>query len=256
LRGLATVWRALHLANIAAPSEAIDSCRRAVADLRQSNAPQFLAEGLLLQSEILNRISDSDGALSSLAGARPLVEQAQDEWGLAVHDMLVAENLAAKGHLSEATQMARAGVNRCRDLGERWVIVEGLSLLASIEEANGELDSAFAAYQELVDRCHEAQISNFETLGLMRLGALRARQGDDAAAERLFGRAVLSSRRPAYTKAALIGRAAAAQRLGDLESCRRWLDDAMAVPDSIGHAPASAKAFIGLTWWAPVLRAN
>ena len=256
LRGLAAVWRSLHLANIAAPSKAVDPCRQAVADLRQSATPLLLAEGLLLQSEILNRIADTEGALSSLAEAHPLMAEAKDEWGLAVHDMLVAENLAAKGQFDEAMEMARAGVKGCRDLGERWVIVEGLSLLASIEEAHGDLDAAFAAYQELVDCSHEAQISNFETLGLMRLAALRARQGDDAAAERLFARAVLSSRRPAYTKAALIGRAAAAQRLGDLESCKRWLDEAMAVPDVAGRAPASAKAFIGLTWWAPVLRAD
>jgi predicted ATPase/DNA-binding SARP family transcriptional activator len=255
LRGLAAVWRSLHLANISAPSTALDACRRAVAELRRS-ATLFLAEGLLLQSEILNRVGDTDGALSSLAEARPLMAEAKDRWGLAVHDMLVAENLAAKGQFDEAMEMARAGVQGCRDLGERWVIVEGLSLLASIEEAHGDLDAAFAAYQELVDCSHEAQIPNFETLGLMRLAALRARQGDDAAAEQLFAGAVLTSRRPAYTKAALIGRAAAAQRLGDLAACKRWLDEAMAVPDVAGRAPASPKAFIGLTWWAPVLRAD
>jgi predicted ATPase/DNA-binding SARP family transcriptional activator len=256
LRGLAAVWRSLHMANISAPSRALDACREAVAELRGSASPLLLAEGLLLQSEILNRVGDTDGALSSLAEARPLMAEANDQWGLAVHDMLVAENLAAKGQFEEAMEMARSGVQGCRDLGERWVIVEGLSLLASIEEAHGDLDAAFAAYQELVDCSHEAQISNFETLGLMRLAALRARQGDDAAAERLFGSAVLTSRRPAYTKAALIGRAAAAQRLGDLEACKRWLDEAMAVPDVAGRAPASPKAFIGLTWWAPVLRAD
>jgi tetratricopeptide (TPR) repeat protein len=244
------------VANIAAPSTAVDPCRQAVADLRRSDAPRLLGEGLLLQSEILNRIADTEGALSSLAEAHQLLAEARDEWGLAVHDMLVAENLAAKGHFDEAMEMARAGVQGCRELGERWVIVEGLSLLASIEEAHGDLDAAFAAYQELVDCSHEAQISNFETLGLMRLAALRARQGDDAAAEQMFARAVRSSLRPAYTKAALIGRAAAAQRLGDLASCKRWLDEAMAVPDVPGRAPASAKAFIGLTWWAPVLRAD
>jgi predicted ATPase/DNA-binding SARP family transcriptional activator len=256
LRGLAAVWRSLHLANIAAPSTAVDPCRQAVADLRRSDAPLLLGEGLLLQSEILNRIADTEGALSCLTEAHQLLAEGKDEWGLAVHDMLVAENLAAKGQFEKAIEMARAGVKGCRDLGERWVIVEGLSLLASIEEAHGDLDAAVAAYQELVDCSHKAQISNFETLGLMRLAALRTRQGDDAAAEQLFARAVLGSRRPAYTKAALIGRAAAAQRLGDLESCKRWLDEAMAVPDVAGRAPASAKAFIGLTWWAPVLRAD
>jgi predicted ATPase len=255
-RGLAAVWRALHLANIASPSTAVDACRRAVADLRGSAAPVLLGEGLLLQSEILNRIGDTEGALSSLAEAHELLAEAKDEWGLAVHDMLMAENLAAMGQFDQAMEMARAGVKGCRDLGERWVIVEGLSLLASIEEAHGDLDAAFAAYEELVSCSHEAQISNFETLGLMRLAALRARQGDDAAAERLFARAAVNSRRPAYTKAALIGRAAAAQRLGDLESCKRWLNEAMAVPEVPGHGPASGKAFIGLTWWAPVLRAE
>jgi predicted ATPase/DNA-binding SARP family transcriptional activator len=256
LRGLAAVWRSLHLANISAPSEALDACRQAVADLRRSATPLLLAEGLLLQSEILNRVGDTDGALLCLAEARPLMTEAKDPWGLAVHDMLVAENLAAKGQFDEAIKMARAGVKGCRDLGERWVIVEGLSLLASIEEAHGDLDAAFAAYQELVDCSHEAQIPNFETLGLMRLAALRTRQGDDAAAERLFAGAVLTSRRPVYTKAALIGRAAAAQRLGDLAACKRWLDEAMAVPDVAGRAPASPRAFIGLTWWAPVPRAD
>jgi predicted ATPase/DNA-binding SARP family transcriptional activator len=256
LRGLAAVWRALHVANITAPSKAVESCAKAVAALRRSAAPLFLAEGLLLQSEILNRIGDTDGALSSLAEAHPLIVEEKDQWGLALHDMLVAENLAAMGRLDEAIQMARTGVDRCRELGERWIVVEGLSLLASIDEAHGDLEAAFTAYQELVDCAHEARISNFETVGLMRLAALRARQGDDGAAERLFAQAVMTSRRPTYTKAALIGRAAAAQRLGDLESCKRWLDEAMAVPDTAGRDPASATAFIGLTWWAPVLTAD
>jgi predicted ATPase/DNA-binding SARP family transcriptional activator len=256
LRDLAAVWRALHVANITAPSKAVESCAQAVAGLRQVGAPAFLAEGLLLHAEILNRIGDTGGALSCLAEAHPLIIDEKDQWGLALHDMLVAENLATIGRLDEAIQRARTGVERCRELGERWIVVEGLSLLASIEEAHGDLEAAFADYQELVDCAQEARISNFETVGLMRLAALRARQDDDGAAERLFARAVMTSRRPTYTKAALIGRAAAAQRLGDLESCKRWLDEAMSVPDAAGRDPATATAFIGLTWWAPVLRAD
>jgi predicted ATPase len=254
LRGLAGVWRALHIANTVGSANAILDCREAIGDLRRGGAAALLGEGLLLQSEILNRTGDIDGAVASLTEARVLLTESNDQWGLAVRDLLAGANAAAKGRLDEAGRVARIGVDRCRELGDRWVMVEGLSLLASFEEAQGDNDAAITAYAELVEISHEVGNPYLETLGLMREAALHARLGDDMTAERLFARAVGSSRRSTHTKAALIGRATAAQRLGDPVACKRWLDEATEVPDtdSVGHTPASTTAFIGLTWWAPV----
>ena len=50
--------------------------------------------------------------------------------------------------------------------------------------------------------------------------------------------------------AALIGRAGAARRLGDLDSCRRWLDEAKANYESVGLPGGSTPALIGLVWWS------
>jgi tetratricopeptide (TPR) repeat protein len=254
LRGLAAVWHALHLANTAGSAQAIEGCREAISDLRHSESPVLLGEGLLVLSEILNRTEDFDAATASLTEARSLLSEANDQWGLAVHDLLMGANLAAVDNLDGARQTARAGVDRCRSLGERWVIVEGLTLLGTIEDAILDLDAAAAAYAELVDGAHSARIPNLEALGLMRLAALRGRQGDDVAAEQLFGQAVATSRHSTYTKAALIGRAAAAQRLGDLVACKRWLDEATNVPDTATRSAGSTTAFIGLGWYAPIPR--
>jgi hypothetical protein len=84
---------------------------------------------------------------------------------------------------------------------------------------------------------------------LIRLGTLRARLGDDVAAEQTFAEAIATNTQLANT-AALLGRAGAVRRLGDLTTCRRWLDEAKSNYESAGLPGGSTPVLIGLFWWS------
>jgi hypothetical protein len=125
----------------------------------------------------------------------------------------------------------------------------GLGMLAGFQEAHGDLVSAAAAYEELIIVSRTSGMTHFESMWLIRLAALRARLGDDVAAEQVFADAI-ASRPQSVNAAALVGRAGAARRLGDLPSCRRWLDQAKAEYETVGFPGGSAAALIGLVWWS------
>jgi tetratricopeptide (TPR) repeat protein len=250
LRGCVRAWYALHTANVSGPLSALDTAREAVNELRLAEESVWLAEGLILLSEIYTRLGDFEAALGALAEARPLLGDRDDSWAIAVHDVLVAGNYGAMGRLDEAVRFARSGVDRYRSLGEPWAILEGLGLLAGIEEAQGGLETAAAVYEELVQKASTLGMVDYETLWKTRLAAIRARMGDDRCAERLFGEAVSSSRRPVATCTALIGRAGAIRRLGELEPCRQWLDQAESIAEAVEFWPGVAAALVGLAWWA------
>jgi hypothetical protein len=172
-----------------------------------------------------------------------------DAWDIATHDMFSARNLAAQGRAEEAEVKLRAGVEALRACGDHWMILYGLGMLAGLEESHGDFTAAAAAYEELVVACRAAGMAHFESMWLIRLAALQARLGDDVAAEQLFADAIATNSQLALT-AALIGRAGATRRLGDLNSCRRWLDEAKTRYEAGGLPGGSTPALIGLVWWA------
>ncbi len=98
--------------------------------------------------------------------------------------------------------------------------VDSLSILALIAEAQGDLDGASAACEALLERCRAAGQRGYVLFSLLRLAALRGRQGDDAAADGLYEEAIACSFDPSVSADAMVGQAAAARRLGDLARAR------------------------------------
>ena len=102
--------------------------------------------------------------------------------------------------------------------------VSALNAQASIAEASGDLDAAASAYELLLARCRETEQPLHEPLGVVALAALRARQGDDVAADRLYEEAIGRIFNPWLSADAMVGQAAVARRRGDLAWARDWLD--------------------------------
>jgi predicted ATPase/DNA-binding SARP family transcriptional activator len=249
LRGYATAYEAYFGFFIVGPAAALETSEKAVADLRVAEVPAWLGAGLLLHSEILTRLGEFDASQAVLAEAHPLLVEGGDPWDVATHDMFAARNLAALGRPEEAELMARASVELLRASGDQWMILYGLGMLAGLQELQGDLDAAAVAYEELIIVTRSVGMTHFESMWLIRLAALRARLGDDVAAEQLFADAI-AARPQAVNPAALVGRAGAARRLGDLAACRRWLDEAKAEYENVGFPGGSAAALVGLAWWA------
>ena len=248
LRGYAAAYQAYFGIVVLGPVAALDAMQQAIADLRQAGSPD-LGGGLLLLAEILTRLGDFEGSQAALAEALPLAMEGEEPWNIATHDMFAARNLAAQGQAEVAEALLRASVEGFRTCGDHWMILYGLGMLAGMEESHGSLLAAADAYEELIVACRTAGMTHFESMWLIRLAALRARLGDDVAAEQLFAQAVTTTTRLANS-AALIGRAGSARRLGDLTSSRRWLDEAKAIYDVTDLPAESAAAFIGLAWWS------
>jgi tetratricopeptide (TPR) repeat protein len=248
LRGHAAAYQAYFGFFVIGPVGALDAFQEAVADLRQALAPT-LGGALLVLAEILTRLGEFEASQAALAEALPLVIEAEDPWDIATHDMFAARNLAAQGQAEEAEILTRASVDLLRACGDHWMILYGLGMLAGIEESHGDLVAAAAAYEELIIACRTAGMTHFESMWLIRPAALRARLGDDVAAEQLFADSI-ATRPRSVNSAALVGRAGAARRLGDLASCRRWLDQANSEYETVGVPGGSAAALIGLVWWS------
>ena len=252
LRGYAAGYQAFFGFFVIGPVAALESSRTAVADLRRADAPAWLGGALLLLSEILTRLGDFDTSQQALAEAKPLLIEAGDAWDVATVDMFSARNLAALGRGEEAEAMARASVELLRESGDHWMFPYGLGMLAGIQESHGDFVAAAGAYEELVIASRTTGMAHFESMWLIRLAALRARLGDDVAAEQLFADAI-AARPQSVNAPALVGRAGAARRLGDLPSCRRWLDQATTEYAAVGFPGGSAAAYIGLVWWSLAL---
>ena len=85
---------------------------------------------------------------------------------------------------------------------------------------------------------------------LQRLAALRAKQGDDAAADGLYEEAIACSFNPSVSADARVGQAAVARRLGDLERARGLLDAAGRYYRDLDHPGGHTGVLAGLAWWA------
>ena len=247
-RGFAAAYKAYFSSSVVGPRSALDDFQEALVDLRQTRSPD-LGGALLVLSDVFARLGDFDASQRALAEALPLIVEKGDEWDIATHGMFSARNLAAQGRADEAESLTRASVERLQACGDHWMILYGLGMLAGIEESHGNLVAAVAAYEELIDACRTAGTTHFESMWLIRLATLRAHQGDDVVAEQLYAESAATKTQLGRT-AALLGRAAAARRLGDLDSSRGWLDEAKVNYDSVGLPSGSTAALIGLAWWS------
>ncbi len=248
LRGFAAAYKAFFSSIVVGPGAALDAFQDALADLRRARSPD-LGGALLVLSDVLARLGEFDASQEALAEALPLVIEKGDPWDVATHDMFSARNAAAQGRAEEAEILTRSSVERLRTCGDHWMILYGLGMLAGIEESHGDFSAAVGAYEELIEACRVAGMIHFESMWLIRLATLRARLGDDIAAEELFATAIATNSQLANT-AALTGRAGAARRLGDFTSSRRWLDEARHNYEAVGLPGGSTPALIGLVWWS------
>jgi hypothetical protein len=185
-----------------------------------------------------------------LSEAHDLLEPAVHGWQLALHDLIVAWNLALLGRFDDAEPAARSSVERFDAQGEVWLPVDSLSILALIAEAQGDLDRASAACEALLERCRAAGQRGYVLFSLLRLAALRGRQGDDGAADGLYEEAIACSFNPSVSADAMVGQAAVARRLGDLARSRALLDAAGSYYRNVDLAAGQTAVLAGLVWRA------
>jgi predicted ATPase/DNA-binding SARP family transcriptional activator len=252
LRAAAAAWHGYFNFNawITAPVAALAEVGQAVEVLRDGSDLERLGDALLVFAALLNRNGDLDTTRVVLAEARLVLTAADDRWGLATHDLIYAQHLASVGQLGAAEASARASVEGFQAIGEQFLFVECLAVLAGVAEARGDLESAAVTYEQLLERARADGLAYYVPHWLTRLGALRARQQDDTTAEQLFAEAVTRSDGPMRRGAALIGLAGATRRRGDLESARDWLEQAAAEYGSVGHDSGRAAVSVARCWWA------
>ncbi len=135
-------------------------------------------------------------------------------------------------------------------------LFDSRSILALIAEARGDLDGASAAYEALLERCRAAGQHGYELFSLLRLAALRVRQGDNVAADSLYDEAIACSFSPSVSADAKIGQAAVARHIGDLARARALLDEAGDYYQDVGLPAGQTAVLTGLAWWALVRRAG
>jgi predicted ATPase/DNA-binding SARP family transcriptional activator len=232
------------------PAAAVLECEEAVAALTASDDRVRRAEALVLCATVLMRAHGFERSLDALSEAHDLLEPAVHGWQLALHDLIVAWNLALLGRLDDAEQAAHSSVERFDMQGEVWLPVDSLSILALITEAQGDLDGASAACEALLERSRAAGQRGYVLFSLLHLAALRGRRGDDAAADGLYEEAIAYSFNPSVSADAMVGQAAAVRRLGDLARARALLD-AAGIYYRNSDLPAGQTAVLaGLVWWA------
>ena len=232
------------------PAAAVLECEEAVAALTTSDDRVRRAEALVLCATVLMRAHEFERSLGALSEAHDLLEPAVHGWQLALHDLIVAWNLALLGRFDDAEPAARSSVERFDAQGEVWLPVDSLSILALIAEAQGDLDRASAAYEALLERCRAAGQRGYVLFSLLRLAALRGRQGDDGAADGLYAEAIACSFNPSVSADAMVGQAAVARRLGDLARSRALLDAAGSYYRNVDLPAGQTAVLAGLVWWA------
>ncbi len=85
---------------------------------------------------------------------------------------------------------------------------------------------------------------------LVSLAGVRARQGDDAAADHLYQEAIGCCYNPWLSADAMVGQAAVARHLGDLSRARGLLDTAAERYRDADLPAGQARVLAGLAWWA------
>ncbi len=232
------------------PAAAVLECEEAVAALTASDDRVRRAEALVLCATVLMRAHEFERSLGALSEAHDLLEPGVHGWQLALHDLIVAWNLALLGRLDDAEPAAHSSVKRFDAQGEVWLPVDSLSILALIAEAQGDLEGASAACEALLERSRAAGQRGYVLFSLLHLAALRGRQGDDAAADGLYEEAIACSFNPSVSADAMVGQAAAVRRLGDLARARALLDAAGSYYRDLDLPAAQTAVLAGLAWWA------
>ncbi|HEY1921044.1 MAG TPA: BTAD domain-containing putative transcriptional regulator [Streptosporangiaceae bacterium] len=250
LGATAHAWHGFFVCMSSSPAAGIIECEAAAAALRISDDRVRRAEALVVCAAVLVRAQEFGRSLSSLAEARDLLELSGHRWLLAAHDMVFAWNLMSLGQLGDAERAARSSVERFDALGEVWLVFSPLSTLAGIAEAQGNRDGAAAACELLVERCRNAGQRIYMPESLSRLAALRAGQGDDAAADRLYAEATACSFNPWLSADAMVGQAAVARRLGDLPRAWALLDAAAGLYRQVDLPSGQPHVLAGLAWCA------
>jgi predicted ATPase/DNA-binding SARP family transcriptional activator len=250
LAATAQVWHGYCVCMAFSPAAGVPECDAALAALRTSDDRARRAEALLFCATVLMRAQEFERSLGALSEAHDLLEPGVHGWLLAYHDWIVAWNLTLLGQFDDAEPAARSSAERFDTQGEVWLSVDPLNILAGIAAARGDLDGASAAYEALLERSRAAGQRNFVLFILQRLAALRARQGNDAAADGLYDEATARSFNPSYSADVMVGQAAVARRLGDLARARALLDAAGAYYRNVGHPAGQTGVLAGLAWWA------
>ena len=246
----AHVWHGYCVGMSTHPAAGVIECEEAVAVLRISHDRVRLAEALVVAATVLGFAHHFDRSLEALGEARDLLDPAGHGWLLAAHDLIVAWNLLSLGRLADAEPVARSSLERFDAAEEVLVVVSPLNALASIAEARGDLEAASAAYEALVQRCRATGQPIQVPFSLVALAALRARQGDDAAADGLYAEAIGCSFNPWVSADAMVGQAAVARRRGDLPRSRALLDTAAGHYRHIDLPAGPPRVLAGLAWWA------
>ena len=249
LAATAHCWHG-YCVGMSSPATGALECEQAVAHLRTGDDPDRLANALVFCASVLQRAHEFERSLEMLGEAHDLLEPAGHGWLRGVHDLLVAWNLASLGRLQAAEQAARSSVKHFDAAGEVLLIVSPLNALAGIAEARGNLDQAAAAYEALLKRCRATGQRLYVPFSLVALAALRARQGDDALADRLYNEAIECSFNPWQSGDAMVGQAAVARRLGELTRARALLDKAEDQYRTAGLPAGQPVVLAGLAWWA------
>jgi predicted ATPase len=250
LAATAQVWHGYIVCMAYSPAAGVPECDAALAALRTSNDRARRAEALLFCATVLMRAQESERSIGALSEAHDLLEPAVHGWLLAYHDYVVAENLTLLGQFDDAEPVARSGAERFDAQGEVWMSVGSLNILAGIAAARGDLDGASAAYEALLERCRAAGQRHYMLFILQRLSALRAKQGDDAAADRVYEEAIACSFNPSVSADLMVGQATVARRLGDLARARALLDAAGTYYQNVDLPAGQTGVLAGLAWWA------
>jgi len=250
LEASAQVWHGYFVCMAFSPAAGVPECDAAIAALRTSGDRDRRAEALLFGATVLMRALEFERSLGALSEAHDLLEPGVHGWLLAVHDWIVAWNLTLLGRFDNAEQAAQSSVERFDTQGDVWLSVDPLNILAGIAAARGDLDGASATYEALLERCRAAGQRSFVLFILLRLAALRAKQGNDAAADSLYEEATACSFNPSVSADVMVGQAAVARRLGDLARARALLDAAGTYYQNVGLPAGQTGVLAGLAWWA------
>jgi predicted ATPase/DNA-binding SARP family transcriptional activator len=257
LAAIARVWHGYCVGMSTSPAAGVTECEEAVAALRAGPDQGRLAEALVLYATVLGFAHRFARSLEILGEAEKVLGEAGEllvppghGWLLAVHDLIVSWNLLSMGRLADAEPAAWSSLARFDAEGEILLVVSPLNALASIAEAQGDLDAASAAYEALLARCRATGQPLHVPFSLVALATLRARQGDAAAADGLYAEAIGCSFNPWLLADALTGQAAVARRLGDLPRARTLLDAAAVHYRHIDLPAGPPRVLAGLAWWA------
>jgi predicted ATPase/DNA-binding SARP family transcriptional activator len=250
LRATGQGWHGFFVCMSSSPAAGIVECEAAVAALRISGDRVRLAEALVVCAAVLVRAHEFGRSLDLLGGVQDLLEPSGHGWLLAARDMVLAWSLVSLGRLGDAESAARSSAEGFDAVGEVWLVFSPLSTLAGIAEARGDRDGASAAYESLVERCRSGGQRIYVSESLGRLAALRAGQGDDAAADRLYADAIAASFNPWQSADAMVGQAAVARRLGDLPRARALLEAAGGHYRQVDLPSGQPRVLTGLAWCA------